>query len=80
MEPNKEIDMADHGKHKRTKKDASKNLDYLVIGSISQKAWAYSTYGRKIETVLNHRRHGAETQIIHEHDFVAAVEKSAESG
>ena len=31
----------------------SESLDYLVIGAQSSPAWAFSTYGRKIEAVMN---------------------------
>ena len=34
------------------------DLNYLVIGSLSQPAWAYASYGRKIEAVLELRHEG----------------------
>jgi NAD-dependent DNA ligase len=46
------------------------NLNYLVIGAQSSPCWAYSTYGRKIEQVLQYRKEGSETTILHENDFI----------
>jgi hypothetical protein len=53
------------------------NLDYLVIGAQASPVWVYSTYGRKIETVIQRKEASSncQTQIIKEVDFVAAVEK-----
>ncbi|MCF8078625.1 MAG: hypothetical protein K9K88_05010 [Desulfobacterales bacterium] len=51
------------------------NLDYLVIGAQSSPAWAYSTYGRKIEAVLENRKAGSNTDLLHEDDFVTAAKK-----
>jgi hypothetical protein len=47
------------------------NLDYLVIGAQSSPAWAYSTYGRKIERVIELRDKGNEISILHEDDFIS---------
>ena len=49
------------------------NLSYLVIGSLSQPAWAYASYGRKIEKVLELRRGGLPIVILHEHRLVDAL-------
>lgn len=50
-------------------------LDYLVIGAQASPAWVYSTYGRKIEKVINRQRENPRcpTMIINEYDFVSAV-------
>jgi hypothetical protein len=45
-------------------------LDYLVIGAQSSPAWAYSTYGRKIESVMDLRKSGRDVTILHEDDFI----------
>ena len=52
-----------------------KNLDYLIIGAQSSPAWVYSTYGRKIETVMerNKQEKKFNCKIIKEYDFVCAV-------
>lgn len=49
------------------------DLNYLVVGSRSQPAWAYAAYGRKIEAVLALRQAGFDVKIIHEHAFLAAL-------
>jgi hypothetical protein len=51
----------------------SRSLDYLVIGGLSNPAWMYAAYGRKIETVIENRKVGATTLIIRERDFLAAL-------
>ena len=56
-------------------KTATLKLDYLVIGAQSSPAWIYSTYGRKIETVLNNKKDNrCETVLIYEDDFLAQIE------
>lgn len=53
------------------KNNAVTQLDYLVVGAQSSPCWAYSTYGRKIEAVIENReKRGAETVILHEDDFI----------
>jgi len=56
-------------------KTVIKNLDYLVIGAQSSPAWAYSTYGRKIEKVIEFRKSGQEISILHENDFIMQASK-----
>jgi len=48
-----------------------RDLNYLVIGAQSSPAWAYSTYGRKVEKVIEYRDSGQEITILHEDDFVS---------
>jgi hypothetical protein len=56
-------------------------LDYLVVGAQSSPAWVYSTYGRKIETVMNQKENAkARAQIISENDFVNAAKKAGWDG
>lgn len=48
-----------------------KELDYLIIGAQSSPYWVYSTYGRKIESVIERNKaRNSETVIIHEDAFV----------
>jgi hypothetical protein len=51
------------------------DLDYLVIGAQASPAWIYSTYGRKIEAVMQRKENlpHCRTQIIKEYDFLGAV-------
>lgn len=55
------------------KRNVVKDLDYLVVGALSEQCWVYSLYGRKIETVMANRKRGAQTLIVHENDFVEAA-------
>lgn len=48
-------------------------LDYLVIGAQSSPAWAYSTYGRKIESAMQKNKKTKFIHIIQEKDFVRAA-------
>ena len=48
----------------------TKDLDDLVIGAQSSPCWHYTTYGRKIETVMEERKAGRETIVLFEDDFV----------
>ncbi|WDP91741.1 MAG: hypothetical protein HUN04_19330 [Desulfobacter sp.] len=54
---------------------AIKKLDYLIIGAQASPAWVYSTYGRKIETVMHRKKHDerCQTKIVRELDFITAV-------
>jgi len=47
--------------------------DYLIVGNSGNPCWAYSCYGRKIETAMNLRKEGVKVQIINENDFWDAV-------
>jgi hypothetical protein len=47
-----------------------RGLDYLVIGAQSSPCWHYTTYGRKIETVMEERKSGGKTVVLFEDDFV----------
>lgn len=60
-------------------KSVTRDLDYLVVGALSQPCWAYSTYGRKIEAVVKNRKKGSSTKIIHEQAFLDAVKREADS-
>lgn len=54
-------------------KNIKRGLDYLVIGAQSSPCWAYSTYGRKIEKVIEFQQKGEEIVFLHEDDFIAQV-------
>lgn len=55
------------------------DLDYLVIGALSQPCWAYSTYGRKVEAVMDLRKRGISIAIVHESDFLNALTLASRS-
>ena len=50
-----------------------KDLNYLIIGAQSSPAWAYSTYGRKIETVMEKNKEKKSVVLIQEEDFINAA-------
>lgn len=49
------------------------DMHYLVVGALSQPAWAYSAYGRKIERVLELREQGYPIVILHEDRLTAVL-------
>ena len=57
----------------------SRKLDYLVIGTLIEPAWANSTYGRKIETAVRYRDKGVELCIVSEHQWTAALKDATRS-
>jgi hypothetical protein len=46
-----------------------KGIDYLVVGSLGESAWAYNSYGTKIAKALKLQKDGGSIIIIHEDDF-----------
>jgi len=60
-------------------KNLNKDVDYLLIGSDGNEAWAFSCYGRKVEQAINLRKEGHEIILIHEFDFWGAVYADAEN-
>lgn len=52
----------------------TQSLDYLVIGSKSNPSWAYATYGRKVEKVMEYNKKGADIRIVSEQHFLEAVD------
>src|ERR1035438_1482929 len=44
----------------------ARDLNYLVVGSFAEPAWAHQSFGRKIETVLELKSHGSNCKIISE--------------
>ena len=52
-----------------------RDLDYLVIGAQSSPCWAFSTYGRKIEAVIDLQKRGGHTRMLHEDDFIRQAQR-----
>jgi len=50
------------------------NLDYLIYGAAGNQCWAFSCYGRKVEKVMDMRKNGYKTLMVHENDFWDAYE------
>lgn len=51
----------------------TKDLNYLVIGTLIEPTWANTTYGRKIEKAVNYRDSGCELVIVSEKQWTAAL-------
>ena len=52
------------------KKSMSKQVNYLVIGTIANEEWMYSSHGRKIETAVTLKDGGHPVVIIDEDHFM----------
>lgn len=53
----------------RPTKDVTQSLDLLVIGSLANPNWRYTSHGRKIEKALMNKKKGVETHIITEDNW-----------
>lgn len=60
--------VTDHGGF--CKGGPSKKINYLIIGTIANEHWAYSSYGRKIERAMELRDQGHDLAIINEDHFM----------
>jgi hypothetical protein len=56
----------------------SRDLDYLVIGTFVESAWAHKGYGRKIEEALELKRNGAKCKIISEAHLAGSLKSTPE--
>ena len=52
----------------------TKKTDYLIVGDNGNPAWAFACYGRKVEKALEMRKGGHQICLVHEFDFMDAVE------
>ena len=57
------------------KTNITKDTDYLIVGDNGNSAWAFSCYGRKVEKAISLRKEGHKISIIHEFDFLDAIEE-----
>ncbi len=46
------------------------DLDYLVIGTLTSREWAHTSFGRKIEQAVEYKNKGAGIRIINEAQWV----------
>ena len=46
-----------------------KNLDFLIIGTLASRDWAYTSHGRKIEKAVSYRDEGARILIVAEESW-----------
>jgi len=54
-------------------KDVTRELNYLVIGSLASRDWVHASHGRKIEAALKNKEKGAPTMIISEEHWLRYV-------
>ena len=55
----------------------TKKTEYLIIGADGNPCWAFSCYGRKVETAVAMRKAGGRIVIVNEHDFWCALENAS---
>ncbi|MET4081664.1 hypothetical protein ABIB40_001613 [Pedobacter sp. UYP30] len=55
-------------------KSLTKKTDYLIVADNGNPAWAFACYGRKVERALEMRKIGNKISLIHEFDFMDAIE------
>ncbi|MAX71913.1 MAG: hypothetical protein CMC76_12585 [Flavobacteriaceae bacterium] len=55
-------------------KTLTKKTDYLIVGDNGNPAWAFACYGRKVEKALDLRKNGHKISLVHEFDFLDAIE------
>ncbi|MFZ1073300.1 MAG: BRCT domain-containing protein [Verrucomicrobiia bacterium] len=56
----------------------ARDLSYLVVGSFTEPAWAFQSYGRKIETALELKSHGSNCKIISEEHWTKFLQSTPE--
>jgi hypothetical protein len=56
----------------------ARDLSYLVVGSFAEPAWAFQSYGRKIETALELKSHGSNCKIISEEHWTKCLKSTPE--
>ena len=56
----------------------ARDLSYLVVGSFAEPAWAFQSYGRKIETALELKSHGSNCKIISEEHWTKYLKNTPE--
>jgi len=56
-------------------KTLTKKTDYLIVGDNGNPAWAFACYGRKVEKALDLRKNGHKISLVHEFDFLDAIEE-----
>lgn len=57
----------------------NQQTNYLVVCTGGNPCWAFSCYGRKVETAVRMRKNGHPISIVHESDFWDALENTIDS-
>lgn len=52
----------------------TREVEYLVICEDGNPCWAYACYGRKVEKAVKMRKSGVRVSLIHERDFLDAIQ------
>lgn len=52
----------------------TKKTDYLIVGDNGNPVWVFACYGRKVEKALGMRKKGHTICLVHEFDFMDAIE------
>lgn len=52
----------------------NRKTDYLLVGDNGNPAWAFACYGRKVEKALALRKEGHTICLVHEFDFIDAIQ------
>lgn len=55
------------------KPNFTKGIDYLVVGSMGERSWAYNSYGTKIAKALKLQKEGGTITIVHESDLWSSI-------
>ena len=56
----------------------TRDLNYLVVGSFAEPAWAHQSYGRKIEAAFELKSHGSNCKIIAEKHWTTYLQNTPE--
>jgi hypothetical protein len=56
----------------------TQTTNYIVLGTYADSSWTYGTYGKKILTVVEWKRAGANCKIISEKHWVSFLQKAPE--
>ena len=56
-------------------RNVTKRTNFLVLGTYVTPAWAHQSFGRKIEKAMEYRDSGTGLRIVHEEDWIRAIER-----
>jgi len=56
------------------KNDVTKDLNYLIIGTLASSDWRYSSHGKKIEKALKYKEKGQNILIVGEREWLKSEE------
>ena len=56
-------------------RNVTKRTNFLVLGTYVTPAWIHQSFGRKIEKAMEYRASGIGLRIVHEEDWMRAIER-----